>query len=228
MVASIARAPPRVECVARGGQPFPDCRFGRPSCSVSDETTGSGEGEEDGSMGRGHRVRRSGVSASTRLPVRVARSLPRRCHPRGTRVRKCLGCGKRLWPNALTFSGQLGGFPKKLPIETRSRGQTRSRLGQLLLDRTGSAIASLAREIHGGDAISAASLSSSFARAARTDSRWRPRRPRSGRASPSRGARRAASRARDARRVWRPARPTTTRPPWTCPRMRSATRRGTR
>ena len=85
-----------------------------------------------------------------------------------------------------------------------------------------------AREIHGGDAISAASLSSSFARATRTDSRWRPRRPRSGRASPSRGARRAASRARDARRVWRPARPTTTRPPWTCPRMRSATRRGTR
>lgn len=203
MVASIARAPPRVECVARGGQPFPDCRFGRPSCSVSDETTGSGEGEEDGSRGRGHRVRRSGVSASTRLPVRVARSLPRRCHPRGTRVRKCLGCGKRLWPNALTFSGQLGGFPKKLPIER-------------------------AREIHGGDAISAASLSSSFARATRTDSRWRPRRPRSGRASPSRGARRAASRARDARRVWRPARPTTTRPPWTCPRMRSATRRGTR
>jgi len=232
MVASIARAPPRVECVARGGQPFPDCRFGRPSCSVSDETTGSGEGEEDGSRGRGHRVRRSGVSASTRLPVRVARSLPRRCHPRGTRVRKCLGCGKRLWPNALTFSGQLGGFRRKNSRSSLGLAvKPRSRLGQLLLaNGTGSAsaIASLAREIHGGDAISAASLSSSFARAARTDSRWRPRRPRSGRASPSRGARRAASRARDARRVWRPARPTTTRPPWTCPRMRSATRRGTR
>jgi hypothetical protein len=113
-----------VECVARGGQPFPDCRFGRPSCSVSDETTGSGEAEEVGSRGRGHRVRRSGVSASTRLPVRVARSLPKRCHPRGTRVRKCSsdaenGCGV----NALTFSASWR-VSDQLPIETRSRGQT--------------------------------------------------------------------------------------------------------
>lgn len=99
-----------VECVARGGQPFPDCRFGRPSCSVSDETTGSGEAEEGGSRGRGHRVRRSGVSASTRLPVRVARSLPKRCHPRGTRVRKCLGWENGCGVLRVDVFGQLAGF----------------------------------------------------------------------------------------------------------------------
>ena len=74
--------------------PFPIVS-GSPSSSVSDERTGSGEGEEEISRGREDRARRSGVKASAPLSCARRPLASEACHPRCTRVRKCLGCGKR-------------------------------------------------------------------------------------------------------------------------------------
>jgi len=209
--------------------PFPIVDLGVPLLPVSGERTGSGEGEDEISRGREDRARRSGVKASAPLSCARRPLASEACHPRCTRVRKCLGCGKRssFFFRGVDDFGQAGAFPINSDAFDRKRGQTPiDNRSTSRFTRTGSR-SRLARHSR-RRAISFARASSSSALPARTDSGWRPRRPRSGRASPSRGARRAASRARDARRASHPALPTTTRPRWTCPRMRSATRRGTR
>ena len=75
--------------------PFPIVDLGVPLLPVSGERTGSGEGEEEISRGREDRARRSGVKASAPLSCARRPLASEACHPRCTRVRKCLGCGKR-------------------------------------------------------------------------------------------------------------------------------------
>ena len=137
---------------------------------------------------------------------------------------------ERVW--ALTISDSWRVSDELLHRDSKfSRSSPDRDSVNLPVQRTGSAFRSpLAREIRGSERFGPllGGSSAPVRLPARTDSEWRPRRPRSGRASPSRGARRTAFRSRDARRASRPARPTTTRLPWTCPRTRSATRRGTR